>query len=329
MADDEPEGDNASDERRLFGKQRDTTVGYVASEMGVVRIDLAGDRIGSYSLLERCHSNAIGTAGEIVVVGTDEDVLVDVGDTGACQRLQFGPATGVGVHGDSIFAVGPEGTVGRLDEVSSWFRSQTEDGLGHETGVQERAGIQDGAGLQEDGEISRDEPADGWDILGTVSGPNRIAGCYLAADSGVVRLGDSLEALGLSTVSDVAVDTGTDGSTVLAGTKDGLYRADEGTTDWTALDTEPVQRVVADGTCLTITTSGALRERAGDEWRTLALPAEDTIVDIARGESLFAVTAGGDLFMAATEDQTSDGYEGWRSQPVGVRDVVGFAVLDQ
>jgi hypothetical protein len=328
MSDDEPSGDNASDERQLFGEERETTVGYVASEMGVVRIDLAGDRIGSYSLLERCRATAIATAGAVVAVGTDEDVLVDVGDTGECQRLHFGPAVAVGIDGDTVFAAGPEGELGRFEGVSNWFRTQREDGIEHDSGVQDGAGVHEGAGLQEGAEIPNDEPTTPWETLGTVSGPNRMASQYLAADAGVFELGESVDGLGLSAVADVATDDG-DENAVLAGTEHGLSRRAGDATDWSSLDTEPVRRVVADGDYLTITDEGIVRERAGEGWRELSLPTDDQIVDIARGESLYAVTSGGDLCMAASSDKTSDGYDGWRSQPVGVRDVVGLAVLEQ
>lgn len=329
------ESDNvdASEDRRLFGDRQETTIGYVASKMGLVRIELSADRIGNYSLLERGSVRAVATDDQTVVVGTDESVHFDTDDSGECMPLGFGRTTAVGIDGETVFAAGPDGTIGRLDGHEAWNWRQSDAGIHADAGVQDGAGIQDDAGIQSGAGVQADadenrEPDPTWQTLGSVDDPASIDGDLLAAESGVFRLGSSIETLGLSGVTDVARDS--TGSELLAATRDGLYCCSNGEADWEQLTTDEYHRVlsVEDG-YLTVTDEGTVRRVTGDGWTRIEGLEDEPIVDIAQGESLYAVTEAGDLFMAAEPDQTTDGYDGWRSQPVGVRGVVGIALLDR
>lgn len=183
-------GDDASDERRLFGERAAGSVAFVASGMGLVRVDVAGDRVGAFTLAERCTATSIAADGGRVTVGTETDVLVRDPSTSAFVAADFGPAAAVGVDGERVLAAGPDGRVERLD-------------------------VADG---------------DAWEAVGTVEEPRQFDGPLLAASEGVVRVTDRLTALGLDDVRDVARTETGDGRELLAATADGVFAFDDGWT---------------------------------------------------------------------------------------------------
>ncbi|MES3162281.1 MAG: hypothetical protein PPP55_12050, partial [Halorubrum sp.] len=63
-------GDDASDERQLFGERRPESVGFVAGDLGVVRFELAADRVGTFGMVERRTASSIAAGAERVAVGT-------------------------------------------------------------------------------------------------------------------------------------------------------------------------------------------------------------------------------------------------------------------
>lgn len=288
MTDDD--GDDATEERRLFEQRREATVAFVASELGIAQVELAGDRVGGFSLARQCTATAVGASGDAVAVGTDEDVLVSTG--GEFVATDFGPATAVGVAAGSIFAAAPNGRVGRLD------------GPAFEAGA--------------------------WATLGEIEEPRRFDGAVLATGAGVYRLDDELTRLGLDDAHDVA-DTATEASVgPFAATETGVYRRTEG--EWRRERDGPVQRVGAGDECVhAVDAEGLLERETGPEqngeWHRRALPEGTSLVDIAHGETLYGVTDDGTVLLAADPELTSDGQDGWRSQSVGLRGVVGLAVL--
>lgn len=97
-------------EKRMYGQTRPETHAYVASGLGVTRVETAGGQIGRFSLEERCSARDIaGSSGEIAVA-TPEEVLVST-ESGFVPT-GFGPATAVGYDGDGLLAAG-EGRVAR------------------------------------------------------------------------------------------------------------------------------------------------------------------------------------------------------------------------
>lgn len=106
------EDDIGLDEKRVYGETRDETAAYVASALGVTRVELAGDQIGRFSLAHQCTATAIaGTDGKLVV-GTDEDVLVGTSDGFAAT--DFGPADAVAIADGTPVAAGSDGEIARL-----------------------------------------------------------------------------------------------------------------------------------------------------------------------------------------------------------------------
>lgn len=288
MTDDE--GDDATEERRLFEQRREATVAFVASELGVAQVELAGDRVGGFSLARQCTATAIGARDDTVAVGTDEDVLVSTG--GEFVATGFGPAPAVGVAAGSIFASTPDGRVGRLD------------------GPEFEAGA--------------------WATLGEIEEPRRFDGTLLAAGDGVYRLGDGLTRLGLDDVWDVTGPASASSVGPFAATETGIYRLTDG--DWVREHDGPVECVGASHESVhAVDSEGLLEREMGTEqngdWHRRALPEDISLVDIAHGETLYGVTDDGTVLLAADPELTSDGRGGWRSQSVGVRGVVGLAVL--
>jgi len=104
--------DIALSEKRLYGDKRPESHAFVASGLGVTRVETAGGQIGRFSLAERCGARDIASARGEVAVATDESVLVSTDDGFA--PTGFGPATAVGYH-DGLVAAG-DGRVARYDD---------------------------------------------------------------------------------------------------------------------------------------------------------------------------------------------------------------------
>jgi hypothetical protein len=98
--------DIALSEKRMYGEKRPETHAYVASGLGVTRVETAGGQVGRFSLDERCTARDVaGSTGE-VAVATDEDVLVTIDDGFA--PTGFGPATAVGYDDEGLLAAGED-----------------------------------------------------------------------------------------------------------------------------------------------------------------------------------------------------------------------------
>jgi hypothetical protein len=182
-------GDNASEERQLFGERREERTLFVASELGVTQIAVAAAQVGQFSLIDRCTATDVAADSETLLVGTDESVLLDTGD--GLDSLAFGPAAAVGTDDDWLYAASPNGTVARYDRTLL---------------------------------AQRDTPTEStaWETVAEVTGPRRFDGELLAAEGGLFRVGGSLESLGLSDVH--AVSRGGP----FAATASGLYYWDDG-----------------------------------------------------------------------------------------------------
>lgn len=100
------------DEKRVYGETREETAAYVASALGVTRVELAGDQIGRFSLERECTATGIAGGDGHLVVGTDADVLV--GTAEGFVGTDFGPAVSVALADGTPVAAGPDGDLARL-----------------------------------------------------------------------------------------------------------------------------------------------------------------------------------------------------------------------
>ncbi|QIO21245.1 hypothetical protein [Haloarcula sp. JP-L23] len=96
--------DIALSEKRMYGEKRPETHAYVASGLGVTRVETAGGQVGRFSLEERCTARDVAGANGEVAVATDESVLVSTADGFA--PTGFGPATAVGYDAEGLLAAG-------------------------------------------------------------------------------------------------------------------------------------------------------------------------------------------------------------------------------
>jgi hypothetical protein len=295
------EGDNAEDERRLFERTRPETAAFLASDLGVTRISLAGNRVGEFALAHRCVARSIATTAGAVAVGTDDDVLI--GDGERFEPTGFGPAVAVGVHDGTVLAAAKDGRVGRTP-------------------------------------VDVQSP-DQWETVGEVDKPRRFDGDLLATAGGVFRIGETVTMLGLADVRDVAagirVATPPDSTEAtipaerspdstegepLAATAEGLYRFDG---EWhRTVEGDAVR--VANGRQPVAAVDGDFLERNEEGWQRRSHPVEEQIVALASGESCYAVTDAGTFLVYAEPDVTDDGRGGWRSRRVGVPETAALAL---
>ncbi|MXR50299.1 hypothetical protein GRX03_01570 [Halovenus sp. WSH3] len=278
--DGEVEGDNADDERMLFGEKREETTLLAGSGLGITRIDVAAAQVGQFSLLDRATVRGLASDGRDVVVATDQHVAVRTDD--GLHPLGFGPAEAVGLDDSWIYAADGE-RVARLDR---------------------------SAGL--------DATAGDWETVGSVDHPRRFAGDLLAGDR-LVRVGDTLDAQGLSAVRDLSADG------ALAATADGVYERRGG--EWVEVLAGDATAVVADGDRAHAVVDGRLLERDGAEWSELTLPGGETPHLLAYTQTLAVIDTAGTVHVAADPDVTHDGHGGWRSQAIGLPDVTALIAV--
>ncbi|MFB6103664.1 MAG: hypothetical protein ABEJ57_01075 [Halobacteriaceae archaeon] len=251
---------SAAEERSLFEPGTDAVTVLVAAQTGVVAVTVAGDRVGSFGLLERCLARDVAVRGDRVAVATAEDVLIgadgDLGPTG------FGPAVAVGT-GDGLVAAAPDGRVGRFQD-GGWTD------LGSCASV---AAIADGFVAAADGvhRVAPGLPGIGLSQLADVTGaPVPRA----ATADGLYRLGNGWMAE-LDGAATVVAGTA-DGDRVHAVVGDALLAYRDG--DWTRA-TIPVAAPVVDidygpGT-YALTGGGTFLASVGDGWRTRELGVVD------------------------------------------------------
>lgn len=284
-------GDDASDERRLFGRRREESRLYVAAGLGITRVDVADGRVGQFSLAERCECTSVAASHGMVIAGTDDGLLVDAGDG-------FAPADDP--DAGRIAAVGVD---------RRWFTQARESG-----GIRRRGRTQTS-----------------WEAVGSVPEPRSLAGVHLAAGDGIYRVGDHLEDLGLDDVRDVAVTGAEaptkpdrDRTTLLAGTGDGLYRySGDG---WQREHETPVSVVASEGGAEFAVSEQGVLEATDGEWILLDEQPTDALVDLVIGDRLYGLSAEGTIWTTAASSAQADDLRSWRSFSIGVRDAVELAI---
>ena len=257
-------------EKRMYGKKRPETHAYVASGLGVTRVETAGGQIGRFSLSERCNARGVAGASGEVAVATDEDVLVLTGD--GFVPTGFGLATAVGYDGDGLLAAG--------DSRVARYNAEWRD-IGEVTAVHAIDGDRLAAaeGVYALPSLNR---------LGLVDVAD-VAGDYAATESGLYRYeGESADGDGEWTEvrSGRHLAVASDGEQVHAAAADGLYELTDGSWEPCTL---PVDERVVDvthgddtyaitenGTFLVATAAEATADGQGG-WRQRSLGVPDVV----------------------------------------------------
>lgn len=303
--------DDTIEEKRVYSDKAGKVEVFVATELGVLVVDVSGDRVGEFGLDHRCTARDIAASGERVAVATEEDVDLAVGDT-EFESTGFGPAVAVGFRDGTLVAANEDGWVARYDA--------GRDDEGDEGNADEERGD---TNTDEDIDVTDLDASDAdiadrmvWTMVGHVEIVRAIDGPLVATPDGVYRIEtDSLTHVGLDDVRDIS------GRGVpLAATDEALYTLGNGWMD------------VLEGNFRAVTSDGAARAyavsmaslyakdaTADDEWHEVDLPTDEPVVDVAYApEVVFAVTESGTLLV--------DAGDGWHSQELGVRGVAGLAV---
>lgn len=257
------DGDISLEEKRMYGDKREETHAFVASDMGVTRVEIAGDQIGRFSLVVDDPAASIAGGDGKLVVGTETDVLVGTGDGFA--GTGFGEAVVVGLDGGTPLAVGPEGTVARLSG-NDWVT------VGSVTGPRRMDGnllaTKAGVVRVEHNLLDLEGGSDVRDVA--------AAGPYAATGDGLLARDDDWTRVAGGDCTLVAAD----GQRVHAVSENGLLVTHDG--DWRAQDLpaeaafadiahgESLYAVTADGTFFVYADSEVTPDGRGG-WRSRAL----------------------------------------------------------
>lgn len=252
------------DEKRVHGGNTDAVALLVASDIGLVRVAVAGERVGQVELADRRAVRDLAVTEEQVVVATDEDVLVGE----SLEETGFGPATAVG-FADVLLAAGPDGTVARRGE-GGW----TDCGV-----VEEVRAI-------------------GGDLFGTTGGVYRLTGGelrysgldavrdvavadapYAATATGLYRLGNGW----MNELSGEFEMVSANAPRAYAATTDRLYAYDG---EWTPIDAieRSVVGVVDAGAVYAVAADGTLLIETGEGWREHPLGVAEARAVVARAD---------------------------------------------
>lgn len=256
-------------EKRVYVAQSDTVEAYVAADLGVAVARVSGDKVGEFSLVERCTARDVATTALGVAAATDEDVLV--GDPDGFEATDFGPAIAVASYDDGVLAAGEDGRIARYDgdwttvgTVNSDVRALDADLVAAADGVHRLT--DDGiapSGLDD----VRDVAAAGVPHAATPNGLYALGNGWLDAADGDFSV----------VASDPVTASAGELGRAHAATGDALYAHDDG--DWQPVDL-PVAEQVADvayaaNAPIVLTASGTLAVDAGEGFRHRSLGLRD------------------------------------------------------
>ncbi|MBX0303970.1 HVO_0234 family beta-propeller protein [Haloarcula salinisoli] len=274
-------------EKRMYGETRAETHAYVASGLGVTRVETAGGQIGRFSLANRCSARDIAGANGEIAVATEDSVLISTDDGFA--ETGFGPATAVGYDADGLVAAG-EGRVARYDDGEWW----------------EMGAVDDVRALAPDLVAAADGVygLPGCAYLG-LHDAAAVAGPFAATADGLYRR-DAQEGTVGARENWLPVRSGAHGVVATDGSDDGRVHAAD-----------------ADG-LYELTDRG--NASPDPHWRPCDLPVRERVVDVTYGQDTYAITEDGTFLVDTADEATADGRGGWRSRSLGVPEVAGIAV---
>ncbi|PSP97765.1 hypothetical protein BRC89_10160 [Halobacteriales archaeon QS_4_70_19] len=257
--------DISIDEKRVYGAKTGTTAVFVATGVGLARVELSDDRVGEFGLVHRGGIHDVAGSNGQLAVAAEDDVRLGIGDT--FRPTGFGTATAVGWHDGALHAAA-DGRVARF--------------------------APDGDPTH--GDLS--DPVPGrWTTCCEVGEVRAIVDDTVAAADGLFRLdGDHL---GLTDARDVAP------AVPLAATGDGLYYLGNGWMDALPGDVRAVAAApdgrahAATPDALHVRAPGS-DGYGPDAWTEVDLPTPRHVVDVDYGPGVtYVVTAEGTVLANA------------------------------
>ncbi len=243
-------------EKRVYTDQSETVDAYVAADLGVAVARVSQDKIGEFSLVERCTARDVAATERGVAAATTEDVLVESGD--GFEETGFGPAVAVTDYAGDVLAASEDGHLARYN--GEWADIGSLDGEVRALDA-DLIAADDGVHRVTDDDLSAVGLDDARDVA--------AAGVPLAATpDGLYRLG-----AGWMHTADGAFEVAV--SDPVTASADGLGRAHAATAD-------DLYEHAAGGDA--------------DAWRTRDLPVDDSVTDVAyTTDGVVVLTAGGAL----------------------------------
>lgn len=275
------------DEKRVYGATEGKTDVFIATGMGVARVECSGDLVGGFGLVHRCVATDIAAKGNRLAVATNEDILVWNHDEFA--PAEFGPAHAVG-YNDGLIAAG-SGRISRYVE-NDW---SVLGGSEIERGIDVRA-IDGDLIASSDGVYRLSDGANGVEYvpvgLNNARDVSSVPIPLVATATGLYQLKN-----GWVNVLDGDVHLiESDGTRIHAATDEALYAPSKSEN----------------------TSEHQSHNVQSDEWEQIELPVAEQIAGIGHGESTYAVTVDG-TFLIESDD-------GWHTRSLGLSDVCGLAV---
>lgn len=127
-------------EKRVFTQHTSAFQLIIPSAIGTVRVQIADDRVGSMELIDQHHPTDITITDTEIAIATDTDVYLWTDS--AVEATDFGPATAVDYHNDTLRAASPTGAIKKytdtwesIGELDANITVLDADFVGTDTGV--------------------------------------------------------------------------------------------------------------------------------------------------------------------------------------------------
>lgn len=282
-------------ETRVYVDQSETVEAYVAADLGVAVARVSRDKVGEFSLVERCTARDVATTALGIAAATTDAVLL--GDDDGFEATGFGPAVAVGSYDEGVLAAGEEGRLAHYDgddwttlgSVDAAVRAIDGDLVAAADGVHRVT--DDGVSAVGLDDV-RDVAVAGVPLAATPEGLYRLGAGWMLAHDGDFRVAAS---------DPVTADAGALGR-AHAATPDTLY-----------------EYVDADGQAGDGDDTGS-DEVESDDWRVRDIPLDSPVADVAYAtDGVVVLTAEGALAV--------DAGEGFRHRSLGLRDASALAVV--
>lgn len=246
-------------EKRVFGDRSGSTAVFLATELGLVAVEVSGEQIGEFSLRYRDTVADVAVADDVVAIATDSGVHTATinDDDRSFTRIAHADAVAIAADLDGFLVAGPDGSVCRVG-----FDGGI-DTIGHTEGVRAidppLVAAADGVYRIEDASLTGVGLSDVRDVVGRgVPFAATASGLYTLGNGWMKDVDGSFEL--------VAGDGHESGHAVGA---DGLF-AYSGHA-WEPIDSPVAEPIVAlahgAGLLVAVTSAGRLCVDAGDGWR--------------------------------------------------------------